>query len=61
MNGTSKNYDDKSSYIFRDTDGKLKKTKARTEELETTGITSNSQFSENKLREEHKLNLRIQY
>ena len=35
----------------------MKKTKARTEELETTGIIGNTPFSENKLREEHNINL----
>ena len=61
INGTAKNYDDKSAYIFKDIDGQMKKTKARTEELETTGIIGNTNFSENKLRKEHNLNLRIHY
>ena len=61
INGTAKDHDDKSEYIFKDIDGQMKKTKARTEELETTGIIGNTPFSENKLREEHSINLRIQY
>jgi RHS repeat-associated protein len=61
INGTAKDHDDKSEYIFMDIDGLMKKTKARTEELETTGIIGNSEISENKLREEHNLNLRIHY
>ena len=41
--------------------GQTWKTRARTEELETTGIINNLKITENKLREEHKLNERIQY
>jgi len=37
------------------------KTKARVEELETTGIAGDSDYTENKLRKEHGLNERIKY
>ena len=61
MNGTAKKYEDKSIYSFKDVNGQTWKTRARTEELETTGIINRLKITENKLREEHKLNERIQY
>ena len=61
MNGTAKKYEDKSIYLFKDVNGQTWKTRARTEELETTGIIKNLKITENKLREEHKLNERILY
>lgn len=61
MNGIDKNYDDKSYYFYKDEEGQMWKTKARVEELETTGIAGDSDYTENKLRKEHGLNERIKY
>lgn len=50
-----------SSYFYRDTDGKLYETQARILELETVGIIGNEKYTENKLRKEHGLNIRVKY
>ena len=61
MNGIDKHFDNKSFYFYKDEDGQMWKTKARDEELETIGIFGDSEYTENKLREEHGLNERIKY
>ena len=61
MNGNTPNEDKKSSYIYKDVDGKMYETNESTSELETIGIKGNNKYTENKLRKEHGLNKRVVY
>lgn len=61
MNGNTPNEDKKSSYIYKDVDGKMYETNESTSELETVGIKGNNKYTENKLRKEHGLNKRVVY
>lgn len=61
MNGVASYEKDFTSYIYKDKDGALYKTRERTEELHTVGISGNYEYTENKLRKEQGYNQRIQY
>ena len=62
MNGEASPKDNMNSYIFKDTDGDYYKVNnVKTEELETVGISGDYRYTENKLRKEQNLNIRIQY
>ena len=61
MNGVIPNENQKSTYIYKDVDGKMYETSESTSELETIGIKGNNKYTENKLRKEHGLNKRVAY
>ena len=61
MNGNASYKDSESFYEYKDADGDYYREKVRTEELETVGISGDSEYTENKLRKEHNQNKRIKY
>ncbi|MDE6152429.1 MAG: hypothetical protein K2G12_10665, partial [Prevotella sp.] len=61
LNGVGKDNDDKTEYFYMDTDGATYKASERKEELETTGLKDSYRFTENYLRKEGNLKVRIKY
>ncbi len=61
MNGKAVSLGNKSEYTYKTENGDIMKAVEKTEELETVGIKGNYTHTENKLREEQRLNNRIKY
>ncbi len=61
MNGIAKDYGLFSFYMYKNEDGQTYRKTNRTDELETVGIMGNFAYSENIIRKEQNVNLRIKY
>lgn len=62
MQGSAKSKDTRTSYNYVDVQGDMwTLTNVKKEELETVGIINGSTYTENMLRKEHGLNMRIKY
>lgn len=64
MNGEGESYENKETYhhvYFGPNPATVNMSNVKTEELVTTGLTGHYKYTENKLRKEHSLNIRINY
>ena len=61
MKGVADDKESYGTYEYKNHKGELKTRNGKTEELKTVGLIKGSKYTENKIRKEHKLNLRGYY